>query len=183
MGRSKLFARVGNSALLAWVACFIALQTVPAAAADQWSALPFASGWKNYANGYQPVSAVQNNPWWEIDLKKTIDVFSIAVFAPEGKTADLNGLVIAMSDTVAGDGLMWDQSGDVLRYRLGAGAVSIINPRKVIRKHAVASSGNAAIFRAVKIPDVRHIRIYRPGHGAVSLGEVKVFDGGIRIAK
>ena len=125
----------------------------------------------------------QNNPWWEIDLKKTISVFSIAVFAPEGKAEDLNGLVIAMSDSVAGDGLMWDQSGDVLRYRLGAGAVSIINPRKLIRKHGVASSRNVRFFGASKIPDVRHIRIYRPGHGAVSLGEVKVFDGGIQIAK
>ena len=116
---------------------------------------------------------VGKNPWWEADLEKPYSILSIAVFPPDGKAHELNGLVVAMSDTVSGDKLMWDNSKTasgfkaVRRFKLGAAAMAIINPpyANVFTKRV----GNET-YRT------RYIRIYRPGTGKVALGEVQKFN-------
>lgn len=115
---------------------------------------------------------VENNPWWEAELDKPYSILSIAVFPPDGKAQELNGLVIAMSETVSGDDLMWDNSKTadgfkaVRRYKLGAAAMAVVNPL-----YATATKGvGTTLHRA------RYIRIYRPGQGKVALGEVQIFN-------
>jgi hypothetical protein len=110
------------------------------------------------------MTQIQQNPWWEADLKRDMLINSIAVYAPLGRADMLDGLIVAISDTVSGDNLMKDDSGAVRRYKLGAGAMAVVSPQ------------NKFVPPSTVIPlYARYMRIYRPGRSIVALGEVQVF--------
>jgi hypothetical protein len=110
------------------------------------------------------MTQIQQNPWWEADLKRDMLINSIAVYAPLGRADMLDGLIVAISDTVSGDNLMKDDSGAVRRYKLGAGAMAVVSPQ------------NKFVPPTTVIPlYARYMRIYRPGRSIVALGEVQVF--------
>lgn len=115
---------------------------------------------------------VQKNPWWEVEFKKPVHIRTITVFSPGQKANELDGLIVAMSDSVSGDDLMVDTSSAVKRYKLGAAAMAVVNPITEIKKISAGS------IQAQIPPTTRYLRIYRPGTGSVALGEVQVFGYG-----
>ena len=125
------------------------------------------------------MTKVENNPWWEIDLKNPTMLWSIAVFPPEQRAHELNGLIVAVSGTVSGDQLMWDTSGAVRRYKLGPVAVAIVKPVSLNTFHTRRARPGAVRPSQLPTP-TRHIRIYRAGRGAVALGEVQVYGSQVR---
>lgn len=141
----------------------------------------FARNTRNRQHFDRSETKVQNNSWWQAEFKSPIEILSIAVYPPANKANELNGLVIAMSDTVSGDDLMWDNSGAVRRYKLGGAAMAIVNPvpavqyvKKVFGRSATTKPASAKTTTAGS--KTRYLRIYRPGRGSVALGEVQVFS-------
>ncbi|MEX2451210.1 MAG: hypothetical protein WD407_10175 [Rhodospirillales bacterium] len=108
----------------------------------------------------------QTNPWWEVEFPKIRAIREIVLFQPGMTPVPLKGLVVAISQTVSGDGLMTDTSGQVKRYKIdGDGAIAIVNTGK---KHFLGTG----TFHISEPLYARHMRIYRPGKGRVALGEV-----------
>lgn len=125
----------------------------------------------------------ESAPWWEIDLGERVWVDELVIMNRTDCCGErLNGAMVALSETVAGNALMFERSNAVHRYQIGSAdaAVSIkpgvyarhiriyIPRKEFLQLKEVAVLGNACNCRPrwVRLPDIPVVQ----GHTKIPTG-------------